>query len=281
VDERAMKERGLIIIAMLMAAYLAPANAFGQYGRTAESEIDPEIMRINEDKYLGVPVASDYRLTAGDGNNLLLGDLLAGKPLIILLSYYRCDGICSTVSRTFRDIVGKMKKVRLGDDFTVLTLSFDRNDNLDTLTMFNDKLNNPDWMDEGWTTALFDDEDDIKRLTGSVGYNFFWSARDKMFLHPNVFIFLSPEGRVVRYLYGATIGEQDVELAITEAAFGKSGRSKVEDIKDLILIACYSYNYKEGKYSINYPLFIAIGSLFFGISTVVISLIVIKKRVRR
>ncbi|MFQ5329089.1 MAG: SCO family protein [Thermodesulfobacteriota bacterium] len=276
-----MKERGLIVLAILMAAYLAPANAFSQYGLTPESEVDPEIMKVDEDKFLGVPVATDYRLTAGDGSNLLLGDLLVGKPLIILLSYYRCDGICSTVSRTFRDLVGDMKKVRLGDDFRVLSLSFDRSDNLDTLTTFNDKLSLPEWMDEGWTTALFNNEEDIKRLTDSVGYRFFWSARDKMFLHPNVFIFLSPEGRVVRYLYGATIGEQDVELAINEAAFGKSGRSKVEDIKDFVLLACYSYNYKEGKYSINYPLFIAIGSLLMGISIAVISLIVVKKRVRR
>ncbi len=56
---------------------------------------------------------------------------------------------------------------------------------------------------------------------------------------------------------------------------------KVEDIKDLILIACYSYNYKEGKYSLNYPLFFGLGSLFLGISTILVSLIVVKKRVRR
>jgi len=276
-----MKERGLIIIALLMAAYLAPVNAFGEYGRTAESEIDPEIMKIDEEEFLGAPVAAGYRLTDGEGKQLLLGDRLAGKPLIILLSYYRCDGVCSTVSRNFRDLALKMKKVRLGDDFRVLTLSFDKNDTLDTLKMFKKELDLPDWMEKGWTTALFDDEEDIKRLTDSVGYRFFWSARDNMFLHPNVFVFLSPEGRVVRYLYGATIGEQDVELAITEAAYGKGGRSKVEDIKDLILIACYSYNYKEGKYSINYPLFIAIGSLFMGISTILVSLIIVKKRVRR
>jgi len=276
-----MKERSLIIVAILMAAYLAPPSVWGRFGGTTESEIDPEIMKIDEDKFLGVPVATDYRLTDGGGNHLLLGDMLAGKPLIILLSYYRCDGICPTINRKFRDIVGNMNKLRLGDDFRVLTLSFDRDDNLKTLTMFNNELNSPEWMDEGWTTALFDDEVDIKRLTDSVGYRFFWSPRDKMFLHPNVFIFLSPEGRVVRYLYGATIGDQDVELAINEAAFGKSGRSKVEDIKDFVLLACYSYNYKEGKYSINYPLFIAIGSLFTGISIAVISLIVAKKRVRR
>ncbi|MFQ5427746.1 MAG: SCO family protein [Thermodesulfobacteriota bacterium] len=278
-----MQKIGLIIIAMLMTACLIPvkASGAGAYGGLVDSEIDPELTKIDEDKYLGVPVATGYSLINEEGKGFVLGDMLKGKPLIILFSYYRCDGICPTVNRDFRTIVSKMKKKRLGEDFQVLSLSFDRDDTLDRLRMFNKKLDFPEWMNKGWTTALFKNQEEIKSLTASVGYRFFWSPRDKLFLHPNVFIFLSPDGRVVRYLYGANIGSQDVELAINEAAFGKTGRSKTEDLKDLVLLACYSYNYKEGKYSINYPLFIAIGSLLLGVTSTVIGLIVIRKRVRR
>lgn len=276
-----MKKRGLFIIILLLAACLAPAETLATYTRNVQSEIDPEVLLIDEDKFLGTQVAADYRLIDQDGKGFVLGDMLAGKPLILLLSYYRCDGVCPTVNRDFREIVQKMTKKKLGVDFRVLSLSFDIDDNLDRLNMFNKKLHYPEWMDKGWTTALFKNQDDIKKLTESVGYRFFWSLRDKMFLHPNVFIFLSPDGRVVRYLYGANIGKLDVELAVNEAAFGKSGRSKSEDIKDLILLACYSYNYKEGKYSINYPLFIAVGSFFLGITAIITALLVIRKRVRR
>jgi len=281
VNYNEIKGRGLVTIVMLVAVCLLPAAVRGEYGRTASSEIDPEIMKIDEEKYLGAPVAGDYRLSGVGTDSATLGDLMVGKPLVLLLSYYNCDGVCPTVNRQFRDLVAGMKKVKVGDDFRVLTLSFDKNDTSDTLKMFNKELDLPDWMEKGWTTALLEGEDEIRRLTESVGYRFFWSKRDQMFLHPNVFVFLSPEGRVVRYLYGATMGEQDVELAITEASFGKSGKSKVEDLKDILLIACYSYNYKEGKYSLNYPLFFGLGSLFIGISTIFISLIIVKKRVRR
>jgi len=278
-----MKKRGLIIVALLIVAHLAEVRAYGKYSykRGVESEIDPEIMKIDEDKFLGVKVAPEYRLMDQEGRDFLLGDMLKGKPLIILLSYYRCDGICPTINKEFRAIVKKLKKVRLGKDFHVLSLSFDSNDNLERLKMFNNKLNISEGMDSGWTTALFKNKEDIKKFTNSVGYQFFWSARDRIFLHPNVFIFLSPDGRVVRYLYGASIGKQDVALAINEAAFGKSGRSRVEDLKDLFLIACYSYNYKEGRYSINYPLFIAVGSLLIGVSSVATALLIVRKRVRR
>ncbi|MFQ5354342.1 MAG: SCO family protein [Thermodesulfobacteriota bacterium] len=276
-----MLKTAFIIIALFMTACLFPVRASGGFGTIVESEVDPELTKIDEDKYLGAPVATDYRLINEEGKGFILEDMLKGKPLILLLSYYRCDGVCPTVNRDFRAIVNKMKKKRLAEDFHVLSLSFDKDDNLDRLRMFNKKLDFPESMNEGWTTALFENQEDIKRLTESVGYRFFWSPRDKLFLHPNVFIFLSPDGRVVRYLYGANIGKQDVELAINEAAFGKSGRSKSEDLKDLVLLACYSYNYKEGKYSINYPLFIAVGSLLLGVTSTFIGLIVIRKRVRR
>ncbi len=276
-----IKTKNLIIITLLMTACLAPTYCFATFSRTVQSEIDPELLRIDEIKYLGAPVDTDLRLIDKEGEKFLLKDMLKGKPLILLLSYYRCDGVCPTVNKDFRTIVQKMKKKKLGLDFRVLSLSFDIDDNIERLKMFNNKIKYPKWMDKGWKTALFENTEDIKPLTESVGYRFFWSLRDKMFLHPNVFIFISPDGRVMRYLYGATIGSQDVELAINEAAFGKSGRSKVEDLKDLVLLACFSYNYKEGKYSINYPLFIAIGSLSLGVSSILIGLIVARKKVRR
>ncbi len=276
-----MRKRVLLIILLLLSASLRPGDGLATFSRTVQSEIDPELMRIDEDKFLGAPIKTDYKLIDEQGEHFVLSDMIRGKPLILLLSYYRCDGVCPTVNRDFRAIVQKMKKKKLGVDFSVLSLSFDVDETLERLKMFNAKLKFPKWMNKGWRTAIFENDEDIKPLTESVGYRFFWSLRDQMFLHPNVFIFISPDGRVVRYLYGATIGEKDVELAINEAAFGKSGRSKVEDLKDLVLLACFSYNYKEGKYSINYPLFIAVGSLALGISAIIIALIVVRKRVRR
>ena len=68
---------------------------------------------------------------------------------------------------------------------------------------------------------------------------------------------------------------------MAEARFGTEGLSKASEISDLFLIACYSYNYKEGRYTLNYPLFIAAGSLIFGLSLTAISIVVFKKKARR
>ena len=98
---------------------------------------------------------------------------------------------------------------------------------------------------------------------------------------PRYLSFYLQRGRIVRYLYGASLGGTDIRTAIAEADFGTPGKSKIRDLSDLFLIACYSYNYKEGKYSLNYPLFIAAGAFIFSLSLTVFGILIFKRKVRR
>jgi protein SCO1/2 len=79
----------------------------------------------------------------------------------------------------------------------------------------------------------------------------------------------------MRYLYASSIEAKDMELAVIETSLENTAKAKVVDF---VLSTCYSYNYEEGKYTLNYPLFISIGSLFLGISLIVGSMIVFKNK---
>ena len=61
---------------------------------------------------------------------------------------------------------------------------------------------------------------------------------------------------MTRILHESLSDAGDMELAILDAKFGKIAPSEV---LQLAVSLCYSYNYKEGKYGINYPLFFAFG----------------------
>ena len=64
----------------------------------------------------------------------------------------------------------------------------------------------------GWRHAILENkETDISQLTSSVGYRYFWSRADQVFLHPNAVLFITPEGRVARYLYGTAMKKKEVE----------------------------------------------------------------------
>lgn len=270
-------QRLKVIIPQILALpilLIIAGSAYPEYGAIPESKIDPEVIRIDEEKYLGTRLDGGYVLVDAKGEEFRLKDL-AGKPLILLLAYYSCNGLCPTATMKLNDLLREMGKFTAGKDYRVLTVSFDKTDDVDSLKMFIGMTGLEGWSSDSWRVAVMKDKEDIERLTGSVGFKFFWSSRDKMFLHPNTYIFLSPEGRVVRYLYGTPLDMKDVEMAITEANFGKSARSGVID---LISMACYSYNFKEGRYTLNYPLFIGLGSLFLGISSIAVPLIIKRKR---
>lgn len=265
----------LFVVAVLSLTFYGEAR--GEYGRTPDTSIDPSVIQIDEGKYLGAKLDGEVELEDSKGKSFKLGDLY-GKPTILVFSYFNCDGACPTISRDLKRAVGKADGIVAGKDFNVVTISFDKSDNRDEANKFAMMTGT---NLEGWRVAITRDTEDISRLTESAGYKFFWSPRDGAFIHPTVFIFLSPEGRIVRYLYGASLGGTDIRTAIAEADFGTPGKSKVRDLSDLFLIACYSYNYKEGKYSLNYPLFIAAGAFIFSLSLTVFGILIFKRKVRR
>ncbi|MFQ5464304.1 MAG: SCO family protein [Thermodesulfobacteriota bacterium] len=266
----------LIAITVLLGADRARA----EYGRTTDTQIDPSVVMIDEDSYLGAKVDPGYRFLAFDGREFTMGDML-GRPLVLILSYFDCDGACPTINSGLRKTLKGVEGYALGADYSVLTVSFDAEDTKDDIGMFEKKAGIGAAERGDWRVAVMKDPADIERLTGSVGFKFFWSKRDKLFVHSSVYIFLSPEGRVTRYLYSAMAGPRDVEVAIAEAGFGNPGKSKVKDLTDLLLVACYSYNFKEGRYTLNYPLFIATGSLAGGLALIGLSIVISKKKARR
>ena len=269
------------LLVTMMVSFLViglAEQALAAYGNVnATSDVDPEVVKVKELDFLGVKVSGDYRLLDSTGREFTLKEFQAGKPMVLALSYYSCDGSCPVLNRNLRNTLSGVDDWELGKDFKVLTVSFDKHDTPETVQTFLDYSQFED-VPEGWAITTLKDGEDIKRLTDSIGYKFFWSPRDAMFLHPSVYVMLSPEGRVTRYLYGATISPEDLEISLTKALAGKTSEANVINF---IVGACYSYNYEDGKYSINYPLFIALGALGMGLTMLAIgSFVLIRKRRR-
>ncbi len=264
-----------LVTAICLAVLVGPARA--QWSPYSESEVDPSLFRIDEGRFLGVK--PDAALTFRDekGKAFSFGEM-TGQPLILVLSYYNCDGTCSVVNKDLGDLLKEVKGQVPGRDYRILTVSFDPKDTAESLAKFRAKFEVPAPVLAAWRFALPANEGDAKRLADSIGFKFFWSPRDRQFLHPGVFAFLSAEGRVVRFLYSASSRPLDVELALIDA---KQNQIKPTEIFDLALSLCYSYNYKDGKYQVNYPLFIGFGSLVFGIVSLLVSILVYKRRARK
>lgn len=267
--------RPVPVMMVLFMLLMSSESAFAAYGNvTQDSQVDPRVVKIDEKQYLGEKIDPRFILLDAKGGEFRFGDML-GKPLILVLSYYKCDGACPSLNRNLHETLSGVDRWSLGQDYQVLTLSFDRHDNTASIQEFMHHAGFKGGLPDGWEIATFKDPEDIKRFTGAIGYKYFWSPRDRMFLHPSAYIMLSPKGRVVRYLYGSSVGSSDIEISITKA-YGEE--LSPSNVINFVLGACYSYNYKDGKYTINIPLFVAAGGLIFGILLIIIGVMIMKRR---
>lgn len=256
--------RAVPMVAAMLGAALVLSSGAGtasaDYWHPLVSDIDTRLMFIDQNSVLGNKIDPGTELIDDQGREFRWEEML-GKPFILVLSYYTCDGSCSVINQDLARLLNKVSAVKAGEDFRILTVSFDRHDTLKTAAAFREKLALPAKLASAWTLATFKNEDDLKRQTGRVGFKFFWSPPDKAFIHPGAYLFFSPEGKLSRVLYQQGIDARDVELAVLDSKWQKL---KVTDISNLVLGLCYSYNYKDGKYRINIPLFVGYGALLLG-----------------
>ena len=220
----------------LAAALAAAAPAAAHYHRPAlQDAFDPALLRIDETRYLGQPVPDVEVMT--ESGPARLHSLIAERPTILLLAYYTCDGACLT---TIQNLARVLRAVD-GPEHRVVVASFDANDSLENLRHVKSTL---DRVPDSWTFGLLPREESA-RLTQSVGFTFFFSERDRAFIHPSVLVFLSPKADVMRYLYGTEPRAQDIELALIETRDRVQG---FNDLVDAVKLTCYRYDPARSRY---------------------------------
>ncbi|QWR77963.1 SCO family protein [Candidatus Magnetomonas plexicatena] len=243
--------RILFLILLLLIA--APVESFAP--SAGNSTFDAQSLKINEDDYLGKSVP-DIAFTDERGTQYKLSDF-AGKPLILSIVYYTCYQSCPILNEGLSTALSKID-MKLGKDYNVITLSFDHKENAALAAQFRKNLDVKMKGDipanfEKWIFAV-SAERDIKALTDSVGYRFFFSTEDKMFVHPNVYVFLSPDRKITRYLFGLYPSSFDIKIALLESAKGKVGKFPLVSV---VALACYKYDAATGVYRLNLPVIFA------------------------
>ncbi len=266
-------------VACLAVFWSQAAFAVAPYGSfTGESNIDPGVMQIDEPSYLGAPIPRDLAMVDSNGDSFVLGEML-GKPVILLFSYYGCGGSCPIMNTLLKQALAGIDRFELGKDFSVLTVSFDQHDTTESMQTFVDENELSPLDSSGWKHAVLQNKKtDLETLTSSVGYKFFWSRADEVFLHPNALIFLTPQGRVARYLYGTSMAPDNIEKALIDADWGRISNSS--NVIDILTGVCYSYNFKEGKYTFNLSLVAGLAALIFGLSLIALSTLIYRHKIR-
>src|SRR5208337_2311804 len=115
-----------IVAAMLGAALVLSSSAgtaLADYGSTPVSDIDPRLLYIDQNSVLGKKINPGTELIDDQGRGFRWESML-GKPFILVLSYYTCDGSCSVINQELARHLEGVSAVKPGEDFRVVTVSF-------------------------------------------------------------------------------------------------------------------------------------------------------------
>ena len=239
---------------------------------TAHSQEPPPTPdQVGISEKLGEPVPMDMVFYDEYGKSITLGELIGDKPTVISIVYYRCPGLCSPLLSGLADVVNKVD-LEPGDDFNVITISMDPSEDYHMASekkknYIASMTRNVDFNDWRFLTA---DSVNAKRITEVVGWNYQKQGND--FMHGAAITVVSPEGKIVRYLFGTDYNVFDFKMALIEASEGRVGASIAK-----VLQVCFSYDPDGRRYTLDITR-ITGGMVLFFIGVFVVVFLVKKKK---
>ncbi|MDQ7007870.1 MAG: SCO family protein [Acidobacteriota bacterium] len=227
-------------IALLALLVAGPAAA-----QTVKAVPD-ELQGVGVTEHLGRRLPADLELVDENGRRVVLGDYFDGRrPVILSLGYFRCPMLCNLIWNSLVDTLRELEWTA-GQEFTILTVSIDPDE---TAALAAAKKENyirsyqrPSAA-AGWH-FLTAEQPVITELATQVGFDYRYLREQDEFAHTAVLFMLSPEGKIVRYLYGVSQEPKTLRLALVEASEGTIGTTL-----DRVILYCFHYDAKERRYT--------------------------------
>jgi len=174
-----------------------------------------------------------------------------GKPVVMAEVYYKCVMLCPQV---LHGLAAGLKQMTLvpGKDYDVLVFSIDATDTpADAVKEKQQFLQEAGWAsDTKGVHFLTGSADSIALMAGASGFHFVRvpgpDGMVNQFAHSSVIMFVTPDGRMSKYLSGIDYPARDLRMAVLEAS-----EKKISNPVDLLILYCCSYNPAVGRYSVS------------------------------
>ena len=209
----------------------------------------------------GYQIPLDLEFTDQNGKKVKLGEYFKeGKPVVINPVYFVCPSTCTAMISSVATAINK-NSLRLGDDYTVLTISFNNHKDItETPEVAQAKKENyiaeysmSKNVEANWHFLIGKENAQAKKLMDELGFQYRWNVERGEYIHPSVTYILTPEGKISRNLYTTVINPNNFKLSLMEAADGRIGT-----FTDKILNFCFQYDPVNKKYVKNARLLMSI-----------------------
>ncbi|UHC15257.1 electron transporter [Methylobacterium currus] len=179
---------------------------------------------------------------SADGRRLTLGDVLSGRPALLMPVDYACRNVCDpmlAVAGTALAATG----LAPGTDYRLVTLGFNpRADAATARAMVAEQLGQGPLLASA--AVLTGSPGPVEAVTQAVGYAYAYDRDTDSYAHPAGALVLTGDGRVARALSPLAMTARDLRLALVEAGEGRIG-----GVGDRLILLCYGYDPQTGVYT--------------------------------
>jgi len=227
----------------------------------AHVEQSKDLSGVGIDEKLGQFVPLDLTFNDEVGNQVTLKQLIH-TPTILTPVYLHCPNVCSLLLQNLADILNRLP-AEPDKEYRVISVSFDETEKPDLALQKKRtylKMIQKPFPEDAWS-FLTGDKDNIGKVTDAIGFHFKRVGQD--FEHPVALIILAPDGKIVRYMYGADPLPFDLKIALVEASQGRIGPTIAKVVR-----FCFSYDPKANKLVFNMLRVTGTVTLIFALSFV-------------
>lgn len=226
------------------------------------SKIPGREVRVEDRVGQFVPIELEF--VDDRGQRVKIGDYLQHDKVVVMsLNYSDCPGLCIAQLGNLVDTLKKLDVDGLDKQYQIVTVSIDPREEFDkaarTKAKYSQQLGNSH-SEKGWH-FLVGNQPEISSLAESLGYYYTYDMVNKRYNHPAVLYFISPEGRVCRYLTDLGVEPEQFRLAVAEAGQGKLSRS----VTDVFVQFCFTYDPQKNRYSADAKRIMTLGFSSFAI----------------
>jgi protein SCO1/2 len=239
-----LRQMAWALLLAASSASLAVAQGMNA-GPRGTTQPPPSILKnVGIEQHLDAQLPLEAKFRDEMGRDVRLGDYFGKKPVVLSMVYYQCPMLCGEVLNGQASVFTTLK-FDIGKEYDVVTVSFDPREGPDLARgkkkVYIERYGRPGG-EEGWH-FLTGSQESIKALTNAVGFNYAWDEQTKQFAHAAAILVVKPDGRIAQYFYGVEYSPKDLRFGIVQASQGKVGT-----IVDQVLLYCYHYDPRTGKY---------------------------------
>ncbi len=204
----------------------------------------PGLKNVGIQQNLNGQIPGDLVFRDETGKSVRIGDYFGQKPMILSLVYYKCPMLCGEVLAGLSSAL-KVLKFNVGDEFNVLTVSFDPKDTPEIgaakKAEYMERYGRPG-AEQGWH-FLTGPQSSIDALTKAAGFQYQYDPKTEQFAHSTAIMILTPQGKIAQYYYGVEYAPKDLRLGLIQAS-----QNQIGTVVDQVLLYCYHYDPNTGRY---------------------------------